>query len=551
MPVQSTGQMKRCGPSGILILLTSLLSPSLGSQAREKFLLQNLGGPSPVRHSDVLQSENTTISQAELVIYGLTPEAVVAGRIALHASISSQTATVVFAIDGHDVWTTSSHPFALGRPSQGDPLPSYSLESLAAGRHVLAARATLADGTVQRSAPLPFIAVATINSEFSGSLTPYPTHGSAQEVSADLLVQRTSTPNAALNPKEKTTRLNVFSMYLSWGIDPSIDLEHDQSELLERIRPRTSPSQAPTRFRPLSMRFSPDAPFYHRIPASWPKVLLPSGYISSVQLNEAYQGDGIGFGEVVASASDPLIPVVSQWYTDAETRRTFRFRIPSAWQQQIPTQTAGDQHVIFVDPISNTFISSYKTSLDAKTGGVRGLYISAPRHFGTLGDEGGSNAAGFADLPVMIQPGEVTDPDNPIPHAIGGALHRVWAARVYPATAMDAGVLTSKDTCRHGGYTNTGLIPYGGVIQLDPAIDLNALGLSLPAFQILRAMQEYGYYVMDFGCADFDIYSAIHASELDAFGGPWGNQHGPGVQNELQGVLAGARLYVVAPLVKR
>jgi hypothetical protein len=96
------------------------------------------------------------------------------------------------------------------------------------------------------------------------------------------------------------------------------------------------------------------------------------------------------------------------------------------------------------------------------------------------------------------------------------------------------------------------MVPYGGVIQLDPAVNLAALKLSLPALRILQAIQTYGYYVMDFGCADFDIYTAIPESELDPYGGLWGYNHrGIGVQNEVREVLFANRLWVVAPLNKK
>jgi hypothetical protein len=98
---------------------------------------------------------------------------------------------------------------------------------------------------------------------------------------------------------------------------------------------------------------------------------------------------------------------------------------------------------------------------------------------------------------------------------------------------------------------NTGLVPYGGVIQLDPELDLGKLNLSLPALRILQAMQTYGYYVMDYGCADIDIYTALDAAELDPYGGLWGSARGPGVQNEIQRVLSTSTLYVVAPLIKK
>ena len=208
-------------------------------------------------------------------------------------------------------------------------------------------------------------------------------------------------------------------------------------------------------------------------------------------------------------------------------------------------------HVIFVDPTTDTFVSSYKASLNTSTGGPNALYATSPTSLNSLGDKGGSIAAEFADLPVMVQPGEATNPTTPIRHAIGGPVARTWAARVYPAIAWDAGIRTSTNSCTGVGLTNTGLVPYGGVIQLDPQIDLTKLSLSLPALRILQAMQTYGYYVMDFGCTDIDIYTAIDEAELEPYGGLYGNVNGPGVQNEVQRILTSNSLYVVAPLTKK
>jgi hypothetical protein len=99
--------------------------------------------------------------------------------------------------------------------------------------------------------------------------------------------------------------------------------------------------------------------------------------------------------------------------------------------------------------------------------------------------------------------------------------------------------------------TNNGLVPYGGVIQLDPTVTLSSLNLSLPALRILQAMQTYGYYVVDFVCTDIDIYTAIPETELDPYGGSHGNADGSGVQGEIQNVLLSNKLYVVAPLTKK
>ena len=343
-----------------------------------------------------------------------------------------------------------------------------------------------------------------------------------------------------------------MAMYLNWGINPALDNSNDQSSLLASLEPAgwshikefTSPT-------PWSMRFSPDAPFYQPIPDAWPRVQLPPKYIRTVQLNSSPDGDGIGFGEVAATASDSMLPIRSQWFEIADTLHIYHFHMQQDWPRYLPGQQNGDRHMIFIDPVAQSFISTYKTSVDAATHGPDALYAAPPANFDWLGDHGGSIAANFAELPVLLQPGEATNPTKPVKHALGGPVSRVWAARVYPATARDADVLTSKNSCTNTGYMNTGLVPYGGVIQLDPVLDLKALKLSLPAYRILQAMQTYGYYVMDFGCSDLDIYTALPQTELDPYGGLWGNRSGPGVQNEIQRVLTTSKLYVVAPMTKK
>jgi len=385
---------------------------------------------------------------------------------------------------------------------------------------------------------------------FSATLTPYATQPTAQQTPIATILSHVTTPGAPLTATELQTRTSVLAMYTSVGIDPSLDYENDDSAVLAALSPASfAPPTKTYGNAPPSMLLSPDAPFYHSIPACSPRVALPVGYIREAQVNAVVGGDGIGFGEVVAAASDPLETITSEWPNDASTLKTFPFRMPTDWSSFLPWNTGGDMHLIYVDPTAATFCSSYKTSVGSL--GPDALYASSPVLLNSLGTTGGSNTTNAADLPYMIQPGELTDAAQPIQHAIGGPVGRTWAARVFPASARDAGILTSVNTCTGTGYMNTGLVPYGGVIQLDPAVNLATLGLTLPALRLLEAMQTYGYYVMDFGCGDFDVYTAINESELLPYGGLYGNATHPGVQNEVQSVVGSHTLYVVPPLVKR
>lgn len=484
-------------------------------------------------------------------LVGLQSPATVAESIFVSASGLPSTATVSYYVDSVLKATESSSPFWMGGQANSSP-KGFSVNGLDPGEHVLRATATLSNGTIISSNDVTLNVVPSINSQFSSALAPYANQPSAQQSSANTILANVTTSAASISSAELATRQAVLTMYLNWGIDPSLDAGNDESDVLARLEPKTWQAPASVSANSiLSMSFSPDAPYYHAIPAAWPKVQLPSGYIRQLQLNAAYGGDGIGYGQTVAAATDPQLTVTSQWYSEKSTLKTFPFRMKKTWTTSLPSLTEGDSHVIFVDPTTNTFVSTYKTTLNQQTGGPNALYASSPTSFNSLGDSGGSTASKFAELPVMIQPGEATNPTKPIPHAIGGPVERTWGARVYPATARDAGMMTSKNSCSNSGYTNTGLVPYGGVIQLDPKLDLTKFSLSLPALRILQAMQTYGYYVMDFGCGDMDIYTAISESEVEPYGGMYGNVKGPGIQNEVQRIISTSDLYVVAPLTKK
>jgi hypothetical protein len=456
---------------------------------------------------------------------------------------------VRYYIDDQVVGTESVAPYWLGGQPNGAPA-GFDTNRLASGVHALKAVAVV-NGCECKSETIQLHVVPSINGQFSSSVGAYKNQLSAQTSDVAEVLALTSTPGASLSKAEEQTRRHILSMYVNWGIDPSLDHDNFQSQKLLDLAPHNwAPPVAAPDGSSAARLFSPDAPFYHQIPEKWPRVPLPSGYIQTVQLNTAQGGDGIGYGLLFSRDDTPVRRVITQWYERVSTHAEYAFPVPEHWESSLPWQTHGDLHMIFVDPVKQSFLSTYKTSADGSHT-VRALAAGGITSFNSLADRGGSTAARFAELPVLILPGEATNPDEPIRHALGGPVHRTWMARVFPASGWDYGIQDSKDSCTGQGFTNTGLVPYGGLIQLDPALDLNQLHLSLPAFRILEAIQRYGYYIMDYGCADFDIYTSLSEAELEPFGGLWGNSRGPGVQNEIERILAGATLYVVPPLVKK
>jgi hypothetical protein len=483
-------------------------------------------------------------------LVGLTSPATVSNSIFLCVDEGPPGVWVTFYIDGKIVDTQDQPPYWLGGAKDGKPV-GFHVEKAGYGNHTI--RAVITD-SAQRAHDTDAIAISVIHSNddtFSRGLSPYVPD--LPYVSGHSRISGENYPDASVLPLgNQVVRRAVEAMYRNWGIDIFLDSGSDRSARLRSLAPKNWAHPESKGDEGLwSMKFSPDSVFYHAIPAEWPRVALPAGYIRTIQLNTAHGGDGIGFGVVVSDAKSSPHLVRSQWYNVQSTLEKIPFRIPSDWSKELPTTSTGDRHVIFIDPQRMSFVSTYKASVDSSSGDPNALYAVGPTLFDSLGDKGGSIAANFSELPLLIQPGESTNRDKPIAHAIGGPVRRVWAARVYPASAWDAGVTTATDTCSGKGMMNSGLVPYGGVIQLDPHLDLARLNLSLPAYRILQAMQTYGYYVMDYGCSDLDIYTALDATEFEPYGGLWGSSSGVGVQNEIGRVLSTANLYVVAPLIKK
>jgi hypothetical protein len=483
-------------------------------------------------------------------LVGLTSPATVSNLIFLCLEKAPPGARVTFYIDGKVIDTQSQPPYWLGGARDRKPT-GFRVEAVGYGDHTVRAVITDPAQRVHHSDVIAIHVIRSNNESFSRGLSPYV--GNLPYLSGHPHISDESfPPTSSLSLTDQVVRRAVEAMYQNWGIDIFFDSRADRSARLRSLVPRDwAHPEAKDHNDLWSMRFSPDSVFYHAIPAEWPRVALPTGYFHTIQLNTAHGGDGIGFGVVVSDEESSTRLVRSQWYDVQSTLEEIPFRIPSGWSKELPTNPAGDRHLIFIDPRSMSFVSTYKTSVDSSTGAPKALYAARPTRFDSMGDSGGSIAANFSELPLLIQPGESTNRDQPIAHAIGGPVRRVWAARVYPASAWDAGVTTAIDTCSGKGKMNSGLVPYGGVIQLDPHLDLARLNLSLPAYRILQAMQTYGYYVMDYGCSDLDIYTALDASEFEPYGGLWGSSSGIGVQNEVGRVLSTANLYVVAPLIKK
>ena len=126
----------------------------------------------------------------------------------------------------------------------------------------------------------------------------------------------------------------------------------------------------------------------------------------------------------------------------------------------------------------------------------------------------GTRAYGGSGIGGLIRRGELA---NGIPARPGGrgATWRDEQERpggnpfVWPANAADAGYATT--------YATSGNVYMGSLLAIPPAVDIAAIGLgtSGPGYQIARALQDYGAYVVDATSDNMNFYiEPAAASEI-------------------------------------
>ncbi len=355
---------------------------------------------------------------------------------------------------------------------------------------------------------------------FSAELDPYPIQPSALQSTVDEIHARTVASGNVVPAEITACRKQVIAMYRALGIDPSLDRYTQRRFVPKHWSSRTPQPLAGDFLQP----FSIDCPFYHPIPTTSPRVPLPHGYIDTFHVATiGTGGDGWGIGVAISTAKDPLRTVVQTWDKDvpAAHDRRIQLHLRADLARFIPTNT-GDRHLTMIDAATLTHTNSWHFGVHDDV--FTGWRVYGPHPLGSLGVGEGTNAAQFSDLVGLLRAGEATA-DKPIPHALFGPAKKFWKAIVYPAINWDEWVGKSD-----GG---TGAVPYGGVIQLDPSLDLGALRLSLPARRILEAIQRFGWYLHDTGVRDLDVWSSASGEELGR------------CDAEVLAVLKQATLYVV------
>jgi hypothetical protein len=171
----------------------------------------------------------------------------------------------------------------------------------------------------------------------------------------------------------------------------------------------------------------------------------------------------------------------------------------------IPTGAApdaqSDHHLLIIDRSNNTEYGMWDAAfangawtcglgalLNLNGTGVRPLAIEANPWW----EAHGARACGFGLVAGLIRPEEIAA--GRIDHALVVAYPHIRAGMYVPpaSTAQAANGV---------GAIKTRGIPCGGRIQLDPAIDVDAIAVPAAGKAILRALQIYGAYVGDYSGA--------------------------------------------------
>jgi len=249
---------------------------------------------------------------------GLISPATVTESVFVFADNIPPDSTVRYYVDGRLVSTESDFPYWLGGARHQTPV-GFKTTKLGIGAHSM--KAVALQGSAQiASNTIQFQTVPSINLRFSSSLEMYRNHVSAQQLDIHDVSAHTSTRGASLTPVEQQARLTILAMFLNWGINPSLDCSNFQSQQLLDLGPKNwTPARHSTNLSSDAYLISPDAPFYQKIPAVWPRSMLPAGHIRSIQLNTTQQGDGIGFGLSFSNPNAPSRHVRAQWYSNTAT----------------------------------------------------------------------------------------------------------------------------------------------------------------------------------------------------------------------------------------
>ncbi|WP_300016085.1 right-handed parallel beta-helix repeat-containing protein [Pseudonocardia sp.] len=157
--------------------------------------------------------------------------------------------------------------------------------------------------------------------------------------------------------------------------------------------------------------------------------------------------------------------------------------------EDTPIAPGSDGHLAVADPITNMVYNLWMAQ-DGGESWTAGWGAMTPLDGDGREENGSSTGAGIARYAAVVRAEDIAAGE--IPHALFFSTNMAAPDEVrYPATKTDGSNMDGVDTP----------IPEGARVQLDPALDLESLGLSEGELTVARALQTYGAYVGDNGGA--------------------------------------------------
>lgn len=225
--------------------------------------------------------------------------------------------------------------------------------------------------------------------------------------------------------------------------------------------------------------FDTTSPWRQPIPGDARVDPQSAAMIAAVQQEPALFANLIEFGIpiVAADSQTPTHPVSC-------TRPDWGICPFAGWPVPIPDgtepNTGSDGVLVTVDESAGVIYEFWRAAHDGEDWSTE---FAAVNSLHGSGWGGAATGSGASRLGGVIRLAEIADGE--IPHAL--ALQSRNACPTFRSPALKSDGTSTRPDC----------IPEGARLQLDPALDLQALNLQPGELTVARAMQRYGGYLMD------------------------------------------------------
>jgi hypothetical protein len=429
-----------------------------------------------------------------LFISSPSPGATVSGSIVWRASFTDTTPTRIdFLVDGVVKWSASASapPFVYG--STG----TFNTTTLANGKHKLGvtsyggARGRLSSSSIR-------VVVANAASGTTPSAPPPPPAPSAIQVTAKPIdsshaaISWQSVPGAESYSLSRDQQLiaqtqgNAFTDSLLWPATTysyTVDALSTTGSVLASASPSATTDLLPATGypRPFPADSVWNMPVGNAQPVANSASLISYFVAHANQPNMTLRAWGVSVAE--AQPEQPVFSVPCLIYSNCTLSAFGPFHIPLT---AVP-DPQGDGHLAVYDPATRREWDMFQTQTTGNgwTAGGGAAVLTDGNGVAPAGTASG-DAANFPLLGGLIRPEEVLQ--GHIDHALVFAMPGVSRlGHVCPATHND------------GSSTDPNALREGMRVQLDPAVDADAL--QIPAWEktVAHAMQTYGMYLRDEG----------------------------------------------------